>query len=221
MQRLLASALLTLFALGTSAYPTDPLTGDLAKWEVSPSPGAPTVILNGTVEHVYAKLLELNPNYDEDWAGVDEDDNVDGYLGFDLDNDTDDTAEDTSSDVEAKTQGLHARTMQPLHPRKHLSCEASWDADQWHIKQGIKYLRKVKANPTHLPGQCGQVSCSGDSGIYWCNFDPKRTKVLPSYNNIADGAQVILDNCKRTQNGVRGKLGHDDLWTVFVQKAKC
>jgi hypothetical protein len=41
------------------------------------------ITLNGTVEQVYAKLLELNPNYDEDWAGVDEDDNVNGYLGFD------------------------------------------------------------------------------------------------------------------------------------------
>ncbi|KAL3488226.1 hypothetical protein BJX62DRAFT_212342 [Aspergillus germanicus] len=51
--------------------------------------------------------------------------------------------------------------------------------------------------------------------------DPKRTKVLPSYNNIADGAQVILDNCKRTQRGVRGKLGHDDLWTVIIDRDTC
>ncbi|KAL3488225.1 hypothetical protein BJX62DRAFT_240260 [Aspergillus germanicus] len=68
MQHLLANALLTLLALGASAYPTDTLTGDLAtaKWEVSPSLRVPTIILNGTVEQVYAKLLALNPNYDED-----------------------------------------------------------------------------------------------------------------------------------------------------------
>ncbi|KAJ0419777.1 hypothetical protein BJY00DRAFT_301978 [Aspergillus carlsbadensis] len=183
MKHLLASTLLTLFALGASASPTDPFIGDHGKpvkWEVSPSPGAAPVTLNGTVEQVYAKLLEINPNYDADWAGVDEDED-----------------------------------------RKHLTCEAYLDAYQWHIKQGIKYLRKVKGKPSHGPGECGRVSCSGNSGIWWCNVDAKHTKVLPSYNNIADGAQVILDNCKSAGDGVRGQLGHDDRWTVVVQMAKC
>jgi hypothetical protein len=142
-------------------YPTDPLTSNLAtaRWEVSHSPGAPTITLNGTVEQVYGKLLELNPNYDEDWAGVDEDDDVDGYLCFDTDADTNNDPND-----------LQTRTIEPLHPRKRLTCEGTNNADQWHIRQGIKYLRKVKGKPTHLLGQCGQVSCSGDSEIWWCNF---------------------------------------------------
>jgi hypothetical protein len=120
------------------------------------------------VEQVYTKLLELNPNYDADWAGVDEDDDVDGYLSFDLDDATDD---DTNDDTDSGSHTAHqARTMEPLHPRKHLTCAGVNNADQWHIRQGIEYLRKVKGKPTHLPGQCGQVSCSGDSGIWWCNF---------------------------------------------------
>ncbi len=36
-------------------------------WEVAPYPGAAPITLNGTVEQVYAKLLEINPNYDEDF----------------------------------------------------------------------------------------------------------------------------------------------------------
>ncbi|KAL2801847.1 hypothetical protein BJX63DRAFT_146361 [Aspergillus granulosus] len=193
---------------------------DIALWNVSPSPGAPPITLNGTVEQVYAKLLEINPNYDKDWGNANDEGKIEGVIhsNFDLDVDVD-TAVGSETDIHA---GLESRDdLEPLHPREGLTCEADRNADMWHIHDGIRYLRKVKGQPVNDPGQCGRVSCSGNSAIWWCNLDPDHRKVLPSFNNIADGAQVIADNCRRGPNRVRGKLGHRDRWQVIVQHAKC
>ncbi|KAL2881708.1 hypothetical protein SGCOL_002857 [Colletotrichum sp. CLE4] len=37
------------------------------EWEVQVTPGGNKVILNGTVQQVHAQLLELNPNWDNDF----------------------------------------------------------------------------------------------------------------------------------------------------------
>ncbi|KAK4228060.1 hypothetical protein QBC38DRAFT_525034 [Podospora fimiseda] len=39
-------------------------------WELETTPGGPKVALNGTVEQVHAQLLEINPNYDVEFAAV-------------------------------------------------------------------------------------------------------------------------------------------------------
>jgi hypothetical protein len=44
-------------------------------------------------------------------------------------------------------------------------------ADVGAIRNGIRYLRGLNGNPTNGagPGNCGRVSCSYDSAIWWCN----------------------------------------------------
>ncbi|KAL2854258.1 hypothetical protein BJY01DRAFT_232004 [Aspergillus pseudoustus] len=37
-------------------------------WEMETTPGGPTVLLNGTVQEIYAELLKINPSYDGDFA---------------------------------------------------------------------------------------------------------------------------------------------------------
>ncbi|GAB1217292.1 hypothetical protein ATERTT37_006529 [Aspergillus terreus] len=37
-------------------------------WEVKTKPGGPTVALNGTVQDIYARLIEINPTYNRDFA---------------------------------------------------------------------------------------------------------------------------------------------------------
>ncbi|PHH88398.1 hypothetical protein CDD83_7595 [Cordyceps sp. RAO-2017] len=37
-------------------------------WEVEVHPGGPKAVLNGTVEQVYAELLQMNPAWDKDFA---------------------------------------------------------------------------------------------------------------------------------------------------------
>ncbi|KAI9776480.1 MAG: hypothetical protein M1816_005253 [Peltula sp. TS41687] len=73
------------------------------------------------------------------------------------------------------------------------------------IRQGIEYLRKVGGKPSLGPGP---GKCSRN----------KFTKVLPSFNNIADGAQVILNGCEdKSKSSVSGQLFHSDKWNVIVR----
>lgn len=39
-------------------------------WKVATHPGAPPITLTGTAEQVYAKLVEINPNYDDDFKNI-------------------------------------------------------------------------------------------------------------------------------------------------------
>ncbi|KAL4786856.1 hypothetical protein BJX76DRAFT_364703 [Aspergillus varians] len=181
---------LALYALMVCGNPIDSMIpGDKVvemSWEVEPYPGGPPVILNGTVQKVYARLIEINPSYDDDWK---------------------------ASRPEPE---LHARS-----PTQDVSCKAPWDAGLDAIKSGIRYLRKVQGRPRLDGGTCSRVSCSYNSAITWCN-DSKGQKILPSFNNIADGAQVIVNKCtRRTPNAVQGTLGHTDEWRVIVNRAIC
>lgn len=102
-------------------------------------PGAPNITLNGTIQEVYAQLLEINPNYDEDWK------NEPSEMG-------------TVSDA----FNLWAYT---------LRCSPNNGVTQGPVKEGIEYLRKVRGQP-HLgrgPRKCERVSCSWNTGIFWCN----------------------------------------------------
>ncbi len=50
-----------------------------------------------------------------------------------------------------------------------------------------------------------------------------KTRSLPSYNNIADGAQTIMDGCYKegeTMRGFGGSLNHPDKWRVIVDGYK-
>ncbi|KAB8203958.1 hypothetical protein BDV34DRAFT_226891 [Aspergillus parasiticus] len=122
-------------------------------WEVETTPGGPRVILNGTVQQVHEQLLEINPNYDDDFA----------------------------------------------------------TARRGDIEAGIKHLGGVSGQPSNGPGpgNCGLLSCSWGAAIWWCN-DNTFTKVLPSFNNIADGAYVILNNCQRGGVKLSGQDFHSD-----------
>ena len=49
--------------------------------------------------------------------------------------------------------------------------DAKVEAKIPYIKIGIEYLRGVPGKPASGPGpgNCGRVSCWGESAIYWCN----------------------------------------------------
>ena len=113
-------------------------------WEVETSPGGPTVDIPGTVQDVYAELEKVNPNFVSDF-GLEDPDN--------------------STSVTA-----------PLESRAYYieSIHCDWGGDYCSgqsILDGIKYLRGVPGQPKTGPGpgNCGRVSCSYNSAIYWCN----------------------------------------------------
>ncbi|KAL2820207.1 hypothetical protein BDW59DRAFT_117563 [Aspergillus cavernicola] len=162
------------------------------EWDVKPSPDTPEIVLTGTVEEVYAQLLKINPNYDEDWK--------------------DDTTFDDGNELEARGD---------ISPNDTLYCSDEHHADSDSIKKGIAHLRKVKGKPKLYPRSCKRISCSWLSGIFWCNFNHE-TKTLPSYNNIAQGAQVIYNHCRSNQViGLAGTLDHTDHWRVDVAYSNC
>ncbi|KAL4772414.1 hypothetical protein BDW60DRAFT_207042 [Aspergillus nidulans var. acristatus] len=157
-------------------------------FQVVPYPGADKITLSGTMQEVYAKILKINPNYEEDWKNV----------------------HNTNSKSEPRSD----------RPRL-INCDGSNGyAKTNKIRDGISYLRKFKLPPGLKGNTCQVVSCSYDSAIRWCN-DLPTLRILPSFDNIADGAQVILDWCQKNWNDVGGVLDHRDGWRVFVDKGNC
>lgn len=72
------------------------------------------------------------------------------------------------------------------------------------ISVGIEYLRGVPGQPLELHRGCGQVSCSWNSAIYWCNEEKDHGLRLKQYGDIADGAKAVIDKCAKGA-GVVGK----------------
>jgi hypothetical protein len=111
-------------------------------WEVEITPGGEKVILNGTVQEVYAQLIELYPEYKANFPIT-----------------------------------THTEASMKRNDDSHLSKRDSWvcgnfpQCSMTHIDEGISYLYGVQGSPTNGPGpgNCGRVSCSYNSAIYWCN----------------------------------------------------
>jgi hypothetical protein len=98
--------------------------------------------LNGTIEEVHEELLKLNPKWDEDFL-------------MDLPD------EDESSALVKRTDFYGAKYV----------CGKWSSARSKPISNGIKYLRGLSGHPRAGPGpgNCARVSCSYQSGIWWCN----------------------------------------------------
>ncbi|KAL4916998.1 hypothetical protein BDW62DRAFT_202161 [Aspergillus aurantiobrunneus] len=150
-------------------------------WEVQPYPGAAKITLNGTVEKVYAELLKINPNYDDDWALVEE-----------------------------PVSSFNQSFVKLWHETK---CSTFGAASRKHIKEGIKYLRKVKGQPglgNRPDNKCGR------------SYD--NPKYLDSFGSIADAAQYVLDECYNYEGmtkDVSGTVAIWDSWRTLVHDADC
>ncbi|KXG46519.1 uncharacterized protein PGRI_053750 [Penicillium griseofulvum] len=162
-------------------------------WEVETKPGGDKVILNGTVQEIYAELLDINPKYDLDFADI-------------LAQPNDVTKEDTPH----------------LQKRLAVTCNNYDQALRTRIQEGISHLRSVRGQPTNGPGpgNCGRVSCSYNSAIWWCN-DNTSPKTLGGFGNIADSAQVIINQCGPTEGYVSGEENHGDKWRGIVRRTPC
>ncbi|KGO38353.1 hypothetical protein PEX1_068910 [Penicillium expansum] len=162
-------------------------------WEVETKPGGPKVILNGTVQEIYAELININPTYDLDFAAM-----------------------PAQAIVDTNNETSH------LHKRLDVTCNNYDQAISSRIKEGIRYLRGVNGKPSNGPGpgNCGRVSCSYNSAIWWCN-DNTSPKTLGGFNNIADSAQVIINQCGPTEVYVSGEENHGDKWRGIVRRSPC
>lgn len=111
-------------------------------WEVETTPGGPTVNITGTIENVIEELEKINPTFVSDF-GLDD-------------------VENTSSISPVEDRGYYIES---------ILCDVFDWAELVAINAGLVYLNGVPGKPTNGPGpgNCGRISCSYDSAIYWCN----------------------------------------------------
>ncbi|KAL2786441.1 hypothetical protein BJX66DRAFT_312698 [Aspergillus keveii] len=93
-------------------------------------------------------------------------------------------------------------------------CGKGYGTSAKYVKKGIQSLRKKAGVPFSGPHQCRRVYESHGTEILWCN-DADHDRELPSYNYIADGIQVVLNECN-TKGGISGEIDHPDHWRANV-----
>ncbi|OBS29562.1 hypothetical protein FPOA_03500 [Fusarium poae] len=205
LQRLLLLSVPLLPAVLAVDSPIDGYGVMIPEWEVEVTSGS-TMVLAGTIEKVHEKLLQMNPNWNEEYNSTQNsagngkrDSNIHLF------------SRNVFSGAEYKCGG----TLPECHPTG--------------IATGIDYLRSVKGKPKNGPGpgNCGRVSCTQNGAIWWCN-DNASSKTLDGFGDIADGAEYLGKKCTRWgwENGsykafLSGKAFHEDNWNVIVQKDSC
>lgn len=157
-------------------------------WSMTHTPGAPPEEYSGTIEQVMSSVLEKNPNFYNDFGiedrrgqnhshpGVSHPGYPGGdYHGYDRPGGSQSGSNHPGSGhpntdyvVKKSTRGL-------LEKRDSVNCDprhGEWIFTYLEpIVEGISYLRGVPGSPSNGPGpgNCGRVSCSYESAIWWCN----------------------------------------------------
>ncbi|KAH8800407.1 hypothetical protein F5884DRAFT_810219 [Xylogone sp. PMI_703] len=161
-------------------------------------PSGTQITLTGTAEAIYAKLLELNPNYDTDFATE-----IAANMAADPEDDD-------------SVSGLDARSW---HGNCHLYTDRVCIPRQ--VRSGIHYLHKLTGSCGLQARTCTRVSCDLDAGIYACTAGGKRKVCC---DRIAHLAHRIVKHCKFDVMGEEGTSGRDfsgDGWATDVAGTSC
>ncbi|KAK4215168.1 hypothetical protein QBC37DRAFT_398927 [Rhypophila decipiens] len=152
------------FVLATAALPPGYTLSELT-WSFDPFGNGTTVNLTGTVQKVFHELHTISPAF---------------Y------NKIITTPVPPTNSIERLTGNY------TCGPQPGIDGRASKSA----IEDGIYYLRQVPGHPWMRSGPraCAQVSCSWNSGIWWCNDNPHFISLI-WFKSIAGCAQVLCENC--------------------------
>ncbi|KAM3516390.1 hypothetical protein NHJ13051_009957 [Beauveria bassiana] len=107
--------------------------------------------------------------------------------------------------------------------RGHVDCGGLQPANKQAIRNGAAYLRNLPpGRPTNGPGpnNCGRVSCSYNSGIWWCN-DSTSQKSLNGWDWIGNSAHRITEVCDPGSSQTSGRNHEDGDWSTIVQGDRC
>jgi len=98
------------------------------------------------VQQVHEQLLQINPQFEQEF-----------------------NITKRSASLSTRTSTVDSRVGRL--GKRQLLCNIFPTADKETIQDGIDYLRGVPGTATNGPGpgNCGRVSCSWDSAIWWCN----------------------------------------------------
>ncbi|KAK4199520.1 hypothetical protein QBC40DRAFT_328686 [Triangularia verruculosa] len=172
-----------------SKYAIVPISWDLPVKLDDPSAGNVTV--TGTIQEAIAQMEASYPGWNSTFQSKLQDPSSDPSLGLAASGDPDD----------------------------HTDCKPKqWKyAGVLSISWGVEYLRELTGTAKNGPGpgECGRVSCSWQSAIWWCN-DNDVSKEL-QWSQIADGAAYINKNCNVEASYVKGQAFYKDKWNVIVR----
>ncbi|KAI1261263.1 hypothetical protein F5Y18DRAFT_431346 [Xylariaceae sp. FL1019] len=142
-------------------------------WTLPIIEGGEEYTFNGTIEEVYAQVNDQRAK-----------------LGFGpLDDPLNDSTHTKEMEVGDILQG---RSLNHTECRIGLLGAASSEK----VLNGIKYINKLRTKCSNGPGpgNCGRISCSWNSAIYWCNDKPVASE-LYDCSSFAKYAQAIYDEC--------------------------
>ncbi|WYZ36091.1 hypothetical protein EsH8_X_000738 [Colletotrichum jinshuiense] len=200
------------------------------EWEVDISSDGRKGIFNGTIEQIAEEVAKINPNWKEE---------------FNISSTPEEAAAAVKEIFQRDTEwGVGKRQAEWDEFRR--ECFGRWSpAESWAILLGIEYLDKIPGQPSNGPGpgNCGRVSCSADSAIWWCNdvsyddfynyntrkltflnIQSAQTKTLFSFRSIANGAGAINRYCTKgllIRPLVGGQAFHPTNWNVIVRGDWC
>ncbi|KAL8419530.1 hypothetical protein RB594_002660 [Gaeumannomyces avenae] len=171
------------------------------RWDVEIRPGE-KISLNGTIESVYAQLLELNPNYEAD------------------------NAEQISTRLAKLEEETAAAQGKQLAKRDHTEC---WrlrpQVSRGVIEEGIRYLWRVGGDAWIQGGTCSRVNCSWNSAIGWCSYRAggERWMSPGGFGWIGHAANVVVNDCGNPQgsDSINGQRYHDSHVAVTVDQSYC
>ncbi|KAK4225369.1 hypothetical protein QBC38DRAFT_530951 [Podospora fimiseda] len=205
-----------LLAFTGIALGSDPFLGKYKivplEWSIQPTPGKGEYInVTGTVQQVIAQMTKLNPNFLSETKELYQKENQLHLPPLESNNNNNNIII-----YGPRPTAPPMRDLDPL-PLSH-DCFTWPEANPSAIDEGIDYLNQVKGRPW-LPkgfGTCARVSCSWDSGIFWCN-DNDFTYELDSFKQIAGGAQIIHNYCKAWSEQQTRKYTPEDAYLTSGQ----
>ncbi|KAK4199941.1 hypothetical protein QBC40DRAFT_297015 [Triangularia verruculosa] len=192
---LLGNLLFAVSAIAAGHRPLSSYTIVDLQWDLPITPGdatADTIKVNGTIQNAIEQMELLYPGWNHTFQNH-------------LQHLPDTTINKPAIREEPEDIDCNIKTM---------------SARNWAIKKGIEYLRGVSGTPKNGPGpnNCGRVSCSYRSAIYWCNEDDFEKEV--TWEGIADGALEVLNKCTigtSFERDVKGRVDYKDKWNVLVR----
>ncbi|KAF2664745.1 hypothetical protein BT63DRAFT_483419 [Microthyrium microscopicum] len=160
------------------------------KWSLPATQDGKAASFHGTVQNVTAQLVKLNPSWKD-----------------------------------SVKRSIPSRLVARAEWNVNCNPGHGWDyANTGVIRDGINHLRSLPAadHPQNGPGpgNCGRVSCSYDSAIWWCN-DHTEAFAVNGWDAIAEGAQRIVDHCINPNGNTGGQAFNADNWNVVVRKDNC
>ncbi|KAJ5903360.1 hypothetical protein N7504_005743 [Penicillium tannophilum] len=126
---------------------------------------------------------------------------------------------DAAAKIIARGQEAHHSSLEKRATPGHYTCQ--YEASMWEMHKAQEYLAGVSGKPTNGPGpgNCGRVSCSYGTGVFWCN-DATVSKTLGSFDDIRDGLTLLYLACQDNADGVGpgGQVFMDDgSWNVIAR----